>query len=99
MNLTTFLRLSGGVGIAIVMWIYLPVLDLLNLAFLVLLGLFWGLIVVDIALVSSGAIVDLGSGVSAWGTGAVARARAKVKDIKSDLAAKVEDIQAQEAVA
>lgn len=96
MSMSTFLRLGGGIAMAIVMYLYLPMLDIINLVFVMLIGLVWLLIVVDVALVGFGVVGDLTQGISAWGATALVATQNRVKAAKEDLATRVEEIRAEE---
>ena len=97
MNITTLLRLTGGIGVAVLMYIYLPILELLEIVFFLSLAVVWAIVVVDVVLVSFGVIADLGQGISARGSDFVTNMREKTRAAKADLADRVAEVQATEA--
>lgn len=93
MTADVMFRLFGGLAIAITLYILLPVLDLLEIAFYLALGVIWGAVVVDLVFLSIGLIGSMGEGVVAWSQGAIRGAQSKVQNIKADLASRVEAAQ------
>lgn len=72
------------------MYIFLPVLDILEIVFILLLGVAWALVVVDIFLTAFGMIQDRSLGLSEAWRSSVEWARQGTKRVRTDLATRVE---------
>lgn len=93
MNTETFIRISAGVGVAITLYVLLPVLDLLEISFYLMMGVVWAAVVVDLCLLSLGLIGSMGQGIVAWSQETLRSAKDRTSRMKDDLAARVKDFQ------
>lgn len=94
MNADILFRLFGGLAIAITLYLLLPVLDLLEVAFYLVLGVIWAAVVVDLSFLAFGLIGSMGEGVVSWGQRGINSVREKASAVRDDLAARVQEHQA-----
>ena len=93
MSLTTFLKLTGGIGTLVVMWIYLPMMQLIEITFYMLIGLFWLVLAGEMVYQIFNASYDVSQGLYSKGSVWANKGKDAAASVVTDVKAKVQDIQ------